>query len=283
MPLPDDLPQSGGGNLPAPPDADTAEEEDEKETGEPAAPAGPLDTLASAFALLSAGPRPLALHGARLAAGLPDRLVPLAELRVLLLHPGTSAATRNAVWAELVRRAVSGPPAWMVGLAGVALPGLYRAAARLAAASHADREDLETEILAGFLAEVRRLDPGDLAGVPLPSRLTWAAYRAGRALAYRDAAWASRRRVLADAPAPPAMLSGHPDFVLAAAVRRGVITPADAYLIGACRLEGIRMSRLSAELRIRHDSLCRRRSRAEKRLTAAIAAGDLEFPDMEFR
>ena len=58
-------------------------------------PAGPLDALDAvdaAFRLLTAGPQPLALHASRLAAGLPDRLVPLDELRVLLLHPATSAA-----------------------------------------------------------------------------------------------------------------------------------------------------------------------------------------------
>jgi hypothetical protein len=73
---------------------------------------GPLDSADAAFRLLAAGPRPLALSPAALAAGLPDRLVPVDELRVLLLHPATSGLAGNQVWAELVRRARPGDPAW---------------------------------------------------------------------------------------------------------------------------------------------------------------------------
>jgi hypothetical protein len=233
--------------------------------------------VAGAFRLLVTGPRPLALHAGRLAPGLPDRLVPLDELTVLLLHPSVSMAARNTVWAELVRRARSGSPAWTVGLTGVALPGLTRAVASLAA-YRGDPADLETEVLAGFLAALRALDLDELDRIPLASRLTWAAYRAGRALAYADAAWAARRRDLNESCRAPARPSGHPDFVLAAAVRRGVITAGDAQLIGASRLEGIPLSRLAAETGSRHDSLCRRRAKAEKRLTRALFTGELEFP-----
>ena len=58
-------------------------------------PDGPLDALDAAdaaFRLLAAGPRPLAVHASHLAGGLPDRPVPLGELRVLLLHPATTRA-----------------------------------------------------------------------------------------------------------------------------------------------------------------------------------------------
>jgi len=160
----------------------------------------------------------------------------------------------------------------------VALPGLTRAVASLAAACHGDPRDLETEVLTGFLEAVQHLDTDELDDIPLASRLTWAAFRAGRALAYRDAAWAARRRDLDESCRPPARPSGHPDFVLAAAVRRGVLTAADAQLIGASRLEGIPLSQLAAETGSRHDSLCRRRAKAEKRLTRALLAGELEFP-----
>ena len=239
---------------------------------------GPLEAVAGAFRLLVTGPQPLALQAGRLAPGLPDRPVPLDELTVLLLHPSVSTAARNKVWAELVRRARSGSPAWTVGLTGVALPGLRRAVASLAAAYRGDPGDLEAEVLAGFLAALRALDPDELDHIPLASRLTWAAYRAGRALAYSDATWAARRRDLDESCRAPARPSGHPDFILAAAVRRGVITAADAQLIGASRLEGIPLSQLAAETGSRHDSLCRRRAKAEKRLTRALSAGELEFP-----
>ena len=137
----------------------------------PAAPE-PFDAADAAFRLLCAGPQPLALHASQVAAGLPDRPVPLDELRVLLLHPSTSTSARNAVWAELVRRARDGGPAWTVGLAGIAMPGLRRAAGSLAAAYRGDPADLQAEILTGFLAAVRALDPDDLEAVPLASRLS---------------------------------------------------------------------------------------------------------------
>ncbi len=153
----------------------------------------PFDAADAAFRLLCAGPQPLALHASKVAAGLPGRPVPLDELRVLLLHPSTSARARNQVWAELVRRARAGDPAWVVGLTGIAMPGLRRAAGSLAAAYRGDRADLQAEVLTGFLAALRALDLDDLESVPLASRLCWAAWRAGQQHAYADADWSARR------------------------------------------------------------------------------------------
>ena len=240
-----------------------------------AASPGPLDAAEAAFRTLTTGPRPLAVNPGRLAAGLPDRLMPLGELRALLLHPATGPAARNRVWAELVRRARAGDPAWVVGLAGVAMPGLRRAAASLSAAWRGDTEDLQAEILAGFLAALRALDLDDLDRVPLASRLCWAAWRAGQKHASASAAWASRRRELDSSGAGPALPWGHPDFVLAAAVRAKVITAAEAELIGRNRLEGVPLAKIVAELGISHPALCNRRKRAEKAITDAIAGGCL--------
>jgi hypothetical protein len=241
-------------------------------------PAGPLDALDAvdaAFRLLTAGPRPLAVHASQLAAGLPDRPVPLDELRVLLLHPATTAGARNQVWAELVRRARTGEAAWVIGLTGVALPGLRRAVASLAGAYRGDPADLQAEVLTGFLAALRGLDVDDLEQVPLASRLCWAAWRAGKSLAYADAGYAARRRDLGDRSGIPELPWGHPDFVLAAAVRQRVLTRAQAHLIGRNRLEGIPLSQIAAEQGIGHTALCNRRKRAEKALTDAIRNGFL--------
>ena len=239
-------------------------------------PAGPLDALDAAdaaFRLLTTGPAPLAVHASRLAAGLPDRPVPLDELRVLLLHPATTARARNRVWAELVRRARTGDPAWVIGLTGIALPGLRRAVASLAAAYRGDPADLQAEVLTGFLAALRGLDPDDLDSVPLASRLCWAAWRAGKALAYANADYASRRRDLDDQSGAPELPWGHPDFVLAAAVRKRVLTRAQAELIGRNRLEGVPLSQIATEQNMSHAALCNRRKRAEKALTGAIQNG----------
>jgi len=235
----------------------------------------PLDSADASFRALTTSPQPLALHPASLAPGLPDRLVPLDELRALLLHPATGARARNQVWAELVRRARSGSPAWVVGLVGVAMPGLRRAAATLTASYRGDPDDLQTEILTGFLAAMHGLDIDDLDRVPLASRLCWAAWRAGQALAYADARYTAARRDLPDSYDAPDMPWGHPDFVLAAAVTHGVLTPAQAELIGRNRLEGIPLAQIAAEMRISHNALCNRRKRAEKAITDAIRGGRL--------
>jgi hypothetical protein len=235
----------------------------------------PLDSADASFRALTTGSQPLALHAGCLAAGLPDRLVPLDELRALLLHPATGARARNQVWAELVRRARSGPACWVIGLVGVAMPGLRRAAATLGAGYHGDPDDLHTEILTGFLAAMRALDPDDLDRVPLASRLCWAAWRAGQALACADARYTAARRDLPGSYDAPCMPWGHPDFVLAAAVTRGVLSPAQAHLIGRNRLEGIPLAQIAAETGISHNALCNRRKRAEKAITDAIRGGFL--------
>jgi hypothetical protein len=242
------------------------------------APLDALDAADAAFRLLAAGPRPLGLHASRLAAGLPDRLVPVTELRVLLLHPATGPAARNAVWAELVRRARAGDPAWTVALAGIAMPGLRRAVASIAPAYRGDPADLQSEVLAGFLSAMRALDLDELEEVPLASRLCWAARRAGERLARADAGWNARRRDLAGHDKAPAAATagGHPDFVLAAAVRRGILTLEQAELIGRSRLEGVPLRVIAAETGTSHTALCNRRKRAETALAAAIAAGLLD-------
>jgi predicted DNA-binding protein (UPF0251 family) len=193
----------------------------------------------------------------------------------LLLHPATSANARNMVWAELVRRARTGGPAWMIGLAGVAMPGLRRAVAAWSTGYRGDPDDLQTEVLTGFLAAVRGLDLDDLEHIPLASRLCWAAWRAGQALAYADAAYASRTRELDGSLDGPVMPWGHPDFVLAAAVRAGVLTAAEAELIGRSRLEQVPLAQIARELGVKHSTLCMRRTRAENKIAAAIRAGSL--------
>ena len=86
----------------------------------------PFDTLEKTFDLLVTGPNPLALDGTSL-DGLPDRAIPLDELKAMLLHPSMAFAARDAVVDELVARSRSHGGAWMVGLARVLLPGLRRA------------------------------------------------------------------------------------------------------------------------------------------------------------
>ena len=130
----------------------------------------PFDTLEKTFDLLVTGPNPLALDGTSL-DGLPDRAIPLGELKAMLLHPSMSfaAATRWSTSSSPLR-AKGG--AWTVGLAGVLLPGLRRAVWPLVQACPGKAADIEAETLAAFLAAVARCEPGRAR---LASRLCWLA------------------------------------------------------------------------------------------------------------
>ena len=109
----------------------------------------PFATLERTFAILTTEPRPLALDGTGI-PGLPDRPIPLDELRARLLHPSTPYATRDAALEVLIERARAQGGGWTVGLAGVLLPGLRRAVAPLAVACPGKEADLEAESLAGL-------------------------------------------------------------------------------------------------------------------------------------
>src|SRR6266536_1381700 len=138
-----------------------------------------LDTLAAAFRLLVTGPAPLAVDGGEIHPSLPPRAVPLDELRDLLLDGHTSNPVRNAALGELIRRAKEERGAWVIGLAGVLLPGLRRVAGRLAWDFPGNTADIDAEVLAGFLESLNRLEP---SGEHLASRLLWPAYRHARRL-----------------------------------------------------------------------------------------------------
>jgi len=89
----------------------------------------PFDTLEATFRLLAAGPQPLALHGRTI--GLAVESIRLWDLRAILFHPATGVAVQRAALVALVGRARRRRGAWVVGLAGVLLPGLRRQVACL--------------------------------------------------------------------------------------------------------------------------------------------------------
>jgi hypothetical protein len=110
----------------------------------------PLDTLDACFRLLTTGPAPLALDGRRLGHGAPARRIPLGELRILLQHPTATDDLRRAVFHELVRLAVRDRCAWMLGLAGVLLPGLRKLADASTPMHALVAAQVEADMLDGF-------------------------------------------------------------------------------------------------------------------------------------
>ena len=231
-------------------------------------PRSPFDTLEASFELLCTGPRPLALDGRRV-EGLPDRLVPLGELKDRLLHPSTPYRTRDSAISLLLRLARDEGGRWLVGLAGVLLPGLRSATWGLFCSCPERAADTEAEVLAGFVAAVRCTPPERHR---LAARLTWASrHEAEKAL---QAELAERGRpahhpVSTEPPEP----WGHPDLVLADAVKAGVVRPDDAALVGTTRLEGVPLRLAAQALGITLRAARDRRLLAERALVKGIREG----------
>jgi len=221
----------------------------------------PLDTARECFALLVAGPQPLSVDG-RLFRGLPHRAVPLDELRDLLLVPGCLRLTRDAVWTHLIRRSRREGAAWTLGCAGMALPALGGMARRLCDGFPGDEFDIQAEVLSGFLGALVSIDVARPRVFP---RLRWASYRQGLAalMDARNAPTPVAPGYRSTVPRPP---WGHPDLVLARAVRESVLTRAEADLIGATRLDDVTVAEWAVEHRISANAAYKVRRRAEARL-----------------
>jgi hypothetical protein len=157
----------------------------------------------------------------------------------------------------------------------MALPMLRRVVRSLTIRFAGDRGDIAAETVAGFLAALARID---LGGVALFASLRWAAYRAGLAAVHAaldapiplpdtsfttartagvddadgDGGTESDHRELAGGwlgsfvSGPPPAVAGHPDLVLARAVRDGILSLAEAALIGSTRLEALSIADAAA-------------------------------------
>src|SRR6266545_2499902 len=200
-------------------------------------PSSPLDAAQRAFTLLVQPPSHVGFDG-RGFAGLPDEILPLDKLRDLLLSPATRVEVRDAVWRELVTRARRDSPAWVVAAVGAAMPGLRRIAGMLAAGWRGDTDDLDAELIVGFVARLKTID----LDVPrICGRLIDAGLRAARKA--RDA----------DSDAD------------------------EANLISATRLDNATVAQIADKLGIAASTASAWRMKAERRLAAAISAGELAF------
>jgi hypothetical protein len=236
----------------------------------------PLDQVEATLRLLCAGPEPLAVEGRRVGAGFPRRRVLVVELASVLAHPSCGQEAKRRVWRLLVGGARGGQPAWVLAAVGVALPGLRRAASRLGHVR--GRADVEADLLAGFLAAVGVVDTGR-PGVC--GRLVNAAHTHARSeLRGREPAAAGEANFAPGSAVPPPPC-GHPDVVLARAVRGGVITGVEAELIGATRLEDTTVAAWADVAGWTRKAAYERRRGAEARLVAAINTGRLSDPDAE--
>jgi hypothetical protein len=165
--------------------------------------------------------------------GLPARHIPLDEPRRLLLRGPASYEAKDACWHQLIDHARTWGPAWAVAAVGMALPALTRMAGRLSAGQAWQAEDIEAELLAGYLTGLRG---ADLSGPAPYVRLCWMAWRA--ALAIRCAEEPVEVPETAEPGGrTPTRPYGHPDLILGRAVTLGVISAEQRELIEATRLD----------------------------------------------
>ncbi|MFI9531154.1 hypothetical protein [Micromonospora rosaria] len=232
-----------------------------------------LTTAETAFALLTCEPAPLALD-ARPIPGLPDTTLPLDELRALLMYERYDNDTTDALWRELAHHARHRGPAWVVGAIGVALPALTRLAAKISRGRTRHADDVDSEVLAGFLYALRT---ADLAPPRLWLRLCWAAWRAGVTAVTAD----DSEELPLDLPSgsrSPKMPYGHPDLLLGRAAAAGLISADSAELISATRFGDALIEHLAADQGVTAPALRMRRRRAERIVAAAVVRGDLSGP-----
>jgi transposase-like protein len=235
-------------------------------------PSSPLDAAERAFNLLVQPPTHVGFDG-RGFLGLPDEILPLDELRDLLLSAQTGVEVRDAVWRELVTRARRDGPAWVVATVGVAMPGLRRIAGMLAAGWRGDTDDLDAELIVGFVARLKTID----LGVPrVCGRLIDAGLRAARKARDVDS---DAQLIHADAIGPIAPIHpwDHPELVLARAVAAAVLDPDEANFIADTRLGNTTVAQIAHRLGIPASTASDWRARAERRLAAAIGEGELAF------
>ncbi|MFI6263250.1 hypothetical protein [Micromonospora sp. NPDC051006] len=232
-----------------------------------------LTTAEKAFELLTCEPAPL-VFDARAIPGLPDTTVPLDQLRRLLLFERYDSDTTDALWRQLAHHARERGPAWVVGAIGVALPALTRLASRISRGHARHADDVDSEVLAGFLQALRT---ANLAPPRLWLRLCWAAWRAGVAVIKSDDG-EELPLDLSTGSRSPRMPYGHPDLLLGRAVAAGLITAEAAELISATRFGDALIEHLAAEQLVPTAALRMRRRRAERIVAVAVRQGDLSGP-----
>ncbi|MFE9785201.1 hypothetical protein ACFYO7_07465 [Nocardia salmonicida] len=193
------------------------------------------------------------------------------QVRDRLRDPALPFAEIDAIWVWLIERSrAHGQDATLV-CACLAEPILAKTASRFATASSAQREDIESEILTGFFAHLKRVDL-DRPWVLL--RLRWAVYRAAVTAHRQESGVVSVADIGSDLGPigghARLMVSqpGHPETVLVQAIAARVITATAAELIAVSRCERRSLTSLADEREESVWALRKRRRRAERRLLA---------------
>jgi hypothetical protein len=229
-----------------------------------------LEAVERRFVELSGPPAAVTLDGCGIGAELPQRPIPLDELRIIMLKRKTSWHTKGAAWAELVRRAQDRGEPWITAAMGMAMPMLKKIAGNAARGFHGDIADFDSEIVEGFLYALNTVDPR------APNPYTSLRFMAQR---YATEARASEDRILgqttefdeASAAVYRPHVVGHPDLVLARAVRDHGLSDQEAGLIARAHLDGEGQASLAEACGVSPYLLRQQLARAQDRLVRFLS------------
>lgn len=242
-------------------------------------PVSHLQAATAAFTALTSGPTPLTFDCDALTIPtpdgdvLPEGRVTLPRLRAWLLEHRQAYAVRDAVWRELILRARTGDPRWVIAAVGMALPALIRYAGDLTAGRRGETGDIDNEIFTGFLEALHHhVDPDKPA---VYASLAYAGYRAGLlARTAQDAhvpvGYIGHARAGSGYPHLP---YGHPDLLVERAATLGVIDAEDVEPWIDVRLAGRSIDPVAERLGLPLDLLRMRLRRADDRIAEALRAG----------
>jgi hypothetical protein len=239
-------------------------------------PANPLEAANAAFAWLVAGDRPVTVDGC-VFEHLPDREIPVDELRALLLRRSCPRRVWDQVWQHVITRSRGEGETWTLVALGLAVPMLVPTASRLTRRFASSPADIHGEVLEGFLSALATID---LAAPRIANRLRWAAYRAGHQ-ALTAALDAPTPAEPGSAPAIPRPPTGHPDLVLARAVEAGVLNPTESAVISQTRLGRTRLHDWATRHQTSPWGAYKTRRRAEYRLATWLTEPAADSADRD--
>lgn len=203
----------------------------------------------------------LTVEGDKIGHGMEMTFPSLEYLCVLAQDSGTAIAVRDAIWAELVQLAQVRAGDWQLAAVWVMLPGLRSVSRKIFRRTRVEIKEIDSAVVTGFLEALHAVDPNR---PHLGAHLWWKAHNyASRACAALTLETPVENIELAAGADDQGM--AYRDS-LVEAVHEGVLTGAEADLIGRTRLEGERLGAVAEQMGLRYHACHQRRARAEGRL-----------------
>jgi len=227
----------------------------------------PFEVLRRSLALLTTGPGQPVLPTTA-TEGIEAEELTATEVLGLLRH-GPREVT-DELWHCVFARARQGEATWTVIAAGAMVPRMVAACSRYARVPVQHIPDVEAEMLAALLEQVRALAPGvEDVGERLWSAVANTASRCGY-LNSRD-----RHRSIPYNPNAHATTHGAggrgPVTVLAEAITTGILSPVEAELVARTRLESAKLAQVAEEMGLTYITARRWRRAAEEKLEKVLA------------